>query len=423
MNKITEITRRDIFDAFKNGFVINLDEPYKDHVTMELIDSVEVKMSIFGRITELEFLERLYNLNEMPSFDSRYKTAEGDIWQHTINNDDWPPYWFLNDDRFCLGNNYSDEYLLKFMCEILHPVVRNEKSQWREYLKYFNELLKVDGYELVPKGHISGREIFEAVEIDRITIKKSYETIYSSLKLQGEGSYAKVFKFKDDFYNVNFALKRAKKDLDVKELERFKLEFNQMEELSSPYIIKVYSYNESENEYIMEYMDGTLENYIAKKNSDLSLFERQTIIFQIIKAYKYLHSKNIFHRDVSFKNVLYKSHDDITIFKISDFGLVKIENSELTSENTELKGCLNDPSLKTRGFSKYDLLDEIYALTLLFCFIITGKTNFSNIKDENIRIFMEKGTMADRTKRYQNLDELQKSFVECISKLKDKYND
>ena len=102
---------------------------------------------------------------------------------------------------------------------------------------------------------------------------------------------------------------------------------------------------------------------------------------------------------------------------------MKIENSELTSENTELKGCLNDPSLKTRGFSKYDLLDEIYALTLLFCFIITGKTNFSNIKDENIRIFMEKGTMADRTKRYQNLDELQKSFVECISKLKDKYND
>ena len=45
------------------------------------------------------------------------------------------------------------------------------------------------------------------------------------LTLIGEGAYAKVFKYKDSFYNCYFALKRIKEDTDNKECERFKHEF------------------------------------------------------------------------------------------------------------------------------------------------------------------------------------------------------
>tara|TARA_Y100000034_G_C6910321_1_gene424392 strand:- start:13535 stop:14119 length:585 start_codon:yes stop_codon:yes gene_type:complete len=45
------------------------------------------------------------------------------------------------------------------------------------------------------------------------TIKRKGQEIYSDMKLIGEGSFAKVFKFKDEFYKKSFILKRANKDL------------------------------------------------------------------------------------------------------------------------------------------------------------------------------------------------------------------
>lgn len=72
----------------------------------------------------------------------------------------------------------------------------------------------------------------------------------ASLKLIGECSYAKVFKYKDNFYNKYFALKRAQIGLNAKELERFKLEFDSMQSFNSPYILEVYSFDDQKNEYI-----------------------------------------------------------------------------------------------------------------------------------------------------------------------------
>ena len=61
----------------------------------------------------------------------------------------------------------GDEPILKFICEMLHPAVRNEKSPWKTYLEKFNELLRVDGYELYAAKHISGRDIYQAREYVR----------------------------------------------------------------------------------------------------------------------------------------------------------------------------------------------------------------------------------------------------------------
>ena len=167
----------------------------------------------------------------------------------------------------------------------------------------------------------------------------------------------------------------------------------------------------------MELMDFTLKEYIDRKNADLALSVRRDIIMQLLRAYKFLHSKSMFHRDVSPTNVLLKVYDDTIVAKISDFGLVKIQNSELTSEQSEVKGCLNDPALKVSGFGNYDLFHEIYAITLLFVYILTGKLNWSKVKEAPIRAFMEKGTDAVKEKRYQSLDELEQAVCECIDEM------
>lgn len=295
------------------------------------------------------------------------------------------------------------------------------EKEYFEIISKCRDFLCKSGGSAIPE-HTPKIQLYYTIPIfspsGSVVIDSPEKKLNAMLKLIGEGSYAQVFKFKDTFYNKTYALKRAKKDLDDKELERFKREFEQMQSMSSPYIVEVYSFNEETNEYIMEFLDCTLEKYIKDNNSTITLDERRGIILQLIRGYQYLHSKSLFHRDVSFKNVLVKRHENVNVFKISDFGLVKIPDSDLTSENSELKGCLNDPTLKTKGFGKYELLDEIYALTLLFVYILTGKTNFGNIKDSNIRSFMDNGTNADRTKRFQNLNELKAGVLKCVSSMK-----
>ena len=111
MNRITEITKRDILDLFQNGLEID-----------EFFQTRTVTYNYYGRLEEIDFLKRLYDLERMPSFDSRFVNAEQDIWQHTVNNDDYPYCWVFEDKRFNLQDG-SDEVYLKFLCEVFHPAV------------------------------------------------------------------------------------------------------------------------------------------------------------------------------------------------------------------------------------------------------------------------------------------------------------
>lgn len=76
--QITEVTRRHIIDAF----------PLQ-------------RMSWSGRLSEPEFLARIYNLSELPSTDARYDNAYEDIQQHRVRNPyDWEDDYVFTDSRF-----------------------------------------------------------------------------------------------------------------------------------------------------------------------------------------------------------------------------------------------------------------------------------------------------------------------------------
>lgn len=148
MNRISEITKRDILNLFKDGFYI--DEVFG------------VKGNYFpyhGLIEEIEFLQRLYNLKSMPSLDPRFSNAKEDIWQHTVNNNDYPYCWVFEDDRFQLENG-DDEKYLRFICEVFHPAVRDDSKPWKVLLTEINKLLRNDGYELYPAIKISNRDVY-----------------------------------------------------------------------------------------------------------------------------------------------------------------------------------------------------------------------------------------------------------------------
>jgi hypothetical protein len=135
-NKISEITRRNIFDF------------------------IQVENFWWsGRLEEIDFLSRIYNLEEMESYDGRFENAAGDIWQHRINNNDWEDNWIFYDDRFNLMK-CDDSRFLNFLCEMIHPIVKVDTSEVNKMLQIFNDNLQDDNFELVEKTKISGRPIF-----------------------------------------------------------------------------------------------------------------------------------------------------------------------------------------------------------------------------------------------------------------------
>ena len=115
-----------------------------------------------GRLGDAKFLARIWHLEDLPSSDSRFEDAAGDIWQHTERNPgDWEPDWVLTDERFDLVG-CSDETFLSFLCETVHPVVRPDAEEARRLVGFYNDCLREVGIEIVPSAkRLGGRLVYE----------------------------------------------------------------------------------------------------------------------------------------------------------------------------------------------------------------------------------------------------------------------
>lgn len=243
--------------------------------------------------------------------------------------------------------------------------------------------------------------VFTRTDIS-IRLKKQNSRV--QLKMIGEGSYANVYSYIDPDYGIKFAVKRAKKGMDERDLHRFKQEFEILKRLSFPYVVEVYEYDISRNEYSMEFCDVTLREYIAKRNNSLSFASRKSIAIQFLYGINYLHSQRLLHRDISLQNVLLKVYGSgAALVKLSDFGLVKDRNSEFTRTKTEMRGTIRDPMLS--DFKSYNHLNEIYAAGVLISYIFTGKES-PKIGADAVSVIAQKCVAHDVTQRYQSVLDL-----------------
>ncbi len=161
------------------------------------------KYTFHGRLDLISFLKRIWDLSSMPSTDHRFKNAEGDIWQHMINNSDWEYDYLLYTYLGLL--NCNDEIFLKFLETCLHPVVLYDEKQVSETLSEFNKCLAPDGYRLAVQSEISGRPIYKAVKFD---VKKEYAP--------GEHAYEVVLSFAGEDREYVEEVARYLKNNDVK---------------------------------------------------------------------------------------------------------------------------------------------------------------------------------------------------------------
>ena len=137
---ITEVTRREILDYF-----------------------ITSKITFSGKLEELEFLGRIWNLSDMPSWDGRFDTAYTDIRQHRINNYDWEDHYLLCTRLDLL--KCEDETFAKFLENCVHPLVQPNKKQVSQLVSYINNCLRHDGYILREASEISGKPVYKLTQL------------------------------------------------------------------------------------------------------------------------------------------------------------------------------------------------------------------------------------------------------------------
>lgn len=129
-------------------------------IRVNILDGLRLEnVAWYGQLDDVEFLSRLFDLQQFPSTDSRFKDAAGDIWQHRSNNDDWENDWVYTDPRFQLIDGPVEQFL-RFLCEIVHPIVRPDRDEALKLVLHFNDQLRSAGWEIYEEERIAGRPRF-----------------------------------------------------------------------------------------------------------------------------------------------------------------------------------------------------------------------------------------------------------------------
>lgn len=96
--------------------------------------------------------------------------------------------------------------------------------------------------------------------------------------------------------------------LGKSQMSALRTEISNMKKLDHPHIVKLYDVIEDDSKIMlaMEYLSGgCLRNYLRKRSHNRVTEDEAKIYFgQIIDAVRYLHAKNIYHRDLKLDNIL-----------------------------------------------------------------------------------------------------------------------
>jgi mitogen-activated protein kinase 15 len=197
----------------------------------------------------------------------------------------------------------------------------------------------------------------------------------------GKGAYGVVFKATDKKTKEVVALKKLygafRDDTDSQRTFR---EVMLLQELNGhDNIIRLLNVIKAENDMdlylIFEYMEADLYNVI--RAGILQEVHKKFIIYQLLKAIKFLHSGDIIHRDLKPSNVFINSDCQI---KIGDFGLART----LTSGKKGFKGIITD-YVATRwyrapemlmGSTKYAKPIDMWSVGCILYELITAKPLF-----------------------------------------------
>jgi serine/threonine-protein kinase len=170
---------------------------------------------------------------------------------------------------------------------------------------------------------------------------------YEILDELGKGAAGVVYLARDPLIGRLVALKTFRVGYSVKdqELQQFRARFIREAQsagiLSHPNIVTIHDVVEEGEDGVafiaMEYVRGTNLKQLLQGGTPLELPFAAEIVRQVGEALDYAHSKGVVHRDIKPANIIITADNRV---KITDFGIARIDASNLTQEG-QLLGTPN----------------------------------------------------------------------------------
>jgi eukaryotic-like serine/threonine-protein kinase len=195
----------------------------------------------------------------------------------------------------------------------------------------------------------------------------------------GKGAMGVVYKAFDPHIQRTVAIKTVRKDIVDAEmtaqfLSRFKNEARAVGRLHHPNIVGIYEYGEDEAVAFiaMEFVDGTgLRDYLDRK-VHFEFGQLVNIMAQLLQALEFAHANGVVHRDIKPANLIMTAKGEL---KVADFGIARIDTSELTMDGTVLgtpsymspEQCMGRPS---------DHRSDLFSAAVVFYELLTGEKPF-----------------------------------------------
>ena len=206
--------------------------------------------------------------------------------------------------------------------------------------------------------------------------------------LLGQGGMGAVYKARDPELDRTVAIKTvspillSSDELRREYLERFRREARAAGRLSHPNIVSVYDLGVDGDTvfFVMEYVPGVSLETILKENPVLPVSQAASIVEQVASGLEEAHRLGIVHRDVKPANVFIDERGRV---KLGDFGVARIEGSELTQAGV---------GLGTPGYSAPEVLrggpatprSDVFALGVLAYRLFSGKRPFQGTLPETL---------------------------------------
>ncbi|KAJ6796576.1 mitogen-activated protein kinase 16-like [Iris pallida] len=207
---------------------------------------------------------------------------------------------------------------------------------------------------------------------------------YQIQEVVGKGSYGVVGAAVDTHTGEKVAIKKINDVFEhVSDATRILREIKLLRLLRHPDVVEIKhimlppSRREFRDIYVVfELMESDLHQVI-KANDDLTPEHHQFFLYQLLRALKYIHSANVFHRDLKPKNIL--ANADCKL-KICDFGLARVSFDDAPSAifwtDYVATRWYRAPELCGSFFSKYTPAIDIWSIGCIFAELLTGKPIF-----------------------------------------------
>ncbi len=203
---------------------------------------------------------------------------------------------------------------------------------------------------------------------------------YQVISELGEGAMGKVYKCYDPDFQRMVAVKTVHKALlddcpSGEFRERFKNEMRAAGKLTHPNIVAVFDAGEKEGGpfFVMEYVEGQELKHMLDEKMHFTLDQSLKIISNVLSGLSRIHQHGIVHRDLKPANIFVASDG---VAKIADFGVAKLDNSEMTQVGTVIgspkymspEQCVGEPA---------DARSDLFAVGIILYEMLTGKYCFN----------------------------------------------